>query len=168
MRRLFISIGFAWTVRVVGFIFLFSLLIGNLLLRPRIKPSKDIDAKIIDLSALKDLRFALLGVGIFFSDWALFGPLTFITSYSLSKGINPNLSYYMIAFLNVGSSLGRVVPGLLADKIGPYVGCKGFADSEIQRHDNVYCPYCDICPRIMAPDILRGSYNRIRSPIWIH
>lgn len=119
MRRLFISIGFPWTVRVVGFIFLFSLIIGNLLLRPRIKPSKALAGKLIDLSALKDPRFALLGVAIFFSDWALFGPLTFITSYSLAQGISPDLSYYMVAFLNVGSCFGRVIPGILADKIGP-------------------------------------------------
>ena len=120
MRRLFTSVGFGWTVRIVGFINLFSLVIGNLLIRPRIKPTKNLSGKVIDLSALKDLRFTLLGIGIFFSDWALFGPITFITSYALAQGIDPNLAYYMIAFLNVGSSLGRVVPGLLADKIGPY------------------------------------------------
>jgi len=120
MRRLFVLIGYPWTVRVVGFIFLVCLIIGNLLLRPRIKPSKALNGKVVDLSALKDIRFALLGVAIFFSDWALFGPLTFITSYSLAQGISPDLSYYMVAFLNVGSSFGRVIPGLLADKIGPY------------------------------------------------
>jgi hypothetical protein len=119
MRQLLTTIGFPWTVRVVGFIFLASLIVGNLLIRPRIEPRKNLDGKIIDLSALKDLRFTLLGCGVFFSDWALFGPLTFITSYSLAQGINPNIAYYMIAFLNVGSSLGRVIPGLLADKIGP-------------------------------------------------
>lgn len=121
MRRLFTKVGFPWTVRIVGFIFLFSLIIGNILIRPRIPPSKKLSGKIIDLSALKDLRFTLLGMGIFFSDWALFGPITFITSYSLAQGIDTNLSYYMIAILNVGSSLGRIIPGLLADKIGPYV-----------------------------------------------
>jgi hypothetical protein len=120
MRRLFTTVGFPWTVRIVGFVFLCSLVVGNLLIRPRIPPSKKLSGKVIDLSALKDIRFTLLGMGIFFSDWALFGPITFITSYSLAQGIDPNLSYYMIAILNVGSSLGRIIPGLLADKIGPY------------------------------------------------
>jgi hypothetical protein len=118
MRRLFVEVGFAWTVRIVGFIFMFCLIIGNVLLRPRLKPSKDL-GRLVDLSALKDIRFALLGTGIFFSDWALFGPLTFITSYSIAQGINPDLAYYMVAFLNIGSSFGRVVPGMLADKLGP-------------------------------------------------
>jgi len=121
MRRLFVQIGFPWTIRVVGFILMFCLVIGNLLLRPRIKPSKDLKGKIVDVSALKDIRFALLGTGIFFSDWALFGPLTYITSYSIAQGINADLSYYMVAFLNVGSCFGRVIPGMLADKLGPYV-----------------------------------------------
>jgi hypothetical protein len=120
MRRLFTQVGFPWTVRIVGFINLGCLVVGNLLIRPRIKPNKNLGGKVIDLSALKDMRFTLLGLGIFFSDWALFGPITFITSYSLAQGIDSDLSYYMIPILNVGSSLGRVVPGLLADKIGPY------------------------------------------------
>ena len=119
MRKLFVSIGFAWTVRVVGFVWTASLVISNLLIRPRIQPKKSA-GKVIDLSALKDIRFALLGCAIFFSDWALFGPITFITSYALAQGIDANLAYYIIAFLNIGSSLGRVIPGLLADRLGPY------------------------------------------------
>jgi MFS family permease len=121
MRRLFTSIGFAWTIRVVGFIWLGCLIIGNILIHPRIKPTKSVTGKVMDLSALKDLRFTLLGMGIFFSDWALFGPITFLTSYALAQGINPNTAYYIIAFLNVGSCFGRIVPGFLADKIGPYL-----------------------------------------------
>ena len=121
MRRLFTSIGFAWAVRVIGFICLGCLVIANILIRPRIKPNKSVKGKLIDLSALKDIRFMFLGMGIFFSEWALFVPITFITSYSLVQGINPDIAYYMIAFLNTGSCLGRIVPGILVDKIGPHV-----------------------------------------------
>jgi len=59
-------------------------------------------------------------MGIFFSDLSLFGPITFITNYALAQGIAPNTAYYILAFLNVGSCFGRVVPGILADKIGPF------------------------------------------------
>ena len=121
MRRLFTSVGFGWAIRVVGFIWLGSLVVANLLIRPRLKPRKSLTGKVIDLSALKDTRFLLLGMGIFFSDWALFGPITFLTSFALAQGIDPNLAYYIIAILNVGSCIGRVVPGILADRIGPYV-----------------------------------------------
>jgi predicted MFS family arabinose efflux permease len=123
MRRLFVSVGFPWTIRIVGFIWLGSLVAANFLIRARIKPRKSLTGKIIDLSALKDPRFLLLGTAIFFSDWALFGPLTFITSYSISVGIDANLAYYMVALLNVGSCFGRVVPGILADRLGPYNPC---------------------------------------------
>lgn len=119
MRKLFLSVGFPWTVRIVGFIWTASLVIGNLLIRARIQPKK-FAGRVIDLSALKDIRFALLGGGIFFSDWSLFGPITYITSYALAQNIDPNLAYYVIAFLNIGSCLGRVIPGVLADRLGPY------------------------------------------------
>ena len=121
MRRLFTSVGFGWTIRIVGFVLLGSLVVANLLIRPRLKPRKSLTGKVVDLSALKDTRFLLLGMAIFFSDLGLFGPITFLTSYALAQGIDPNLAYYIIAILNVGSCIGRVVPGILADKIGPYV-----------------------------------------------
>jgi hypothetical protein len=119
MRRLFVLIGFGWTIRVVGFIWVGYLVIANILIRPRIGPSKSLDTKVIDISALKDIRFAFLGAGIFFSELAIFGPITYFARYALARGINTNMSYYTIAFLNVGSCLGRIVPGILADKIGP-------------------------------------------------
>jgi hypothetical protein len=58
---------------------------------------------------------------IFFSDWTLFGPITFLTSYVLAQGINFNTAHYIIAFLNVESCFERIVSGFLADKIGPYL-----------------------------------------------
>ena len=57
-------------------------------------------SKVIDPSALKGLRFMILEKEILFSNLALFGPITFITSYSLAQSINPDIAYYVIAFSN--------------------------------------------------------------------
>jgi hypothetical protein len=57
-------------------------------------------SEVTDPSALKGLRLMLLEKGIFFGNLALFGPITFITNYSVAQGINPDIAYYVITFSN--------------------------------------------------------------------
>ena len=116
--RLIPQIGFAWAVRVLGFMMLGTLLIPILVMQMRVKPPKA--RALIDMTVFKDLHFmtfifgALLGftglyVGIFYLSF--FGEATRITDESLS--------FYLVPILNAASIFGRTLPNILADKIGP-------------------------------------------------
>jgi MFS family permease len=52
--------------------------------------------------------------------WGLFTPFTFITTYAISYGMDENLSFYLISIMNAASIIGRILPGVLADRAGPY------------------------------------------------
>jgi len=52
--------------------------------------------------------------------WGLFTPFTFITTYAISYGMDENLSFYLISIMNAASIVGRILPGVLADRAGPY------------------------------------------------
>lgn len=138
------TIGFAWAVRTVALVQLFLLLCGNLLVRTRTdiingsdsasKSSKSSDpnknqsgqlwsalsAIRIDIKAFLDPRFTLTTISVFFIEWAIFVPLTYITSYSLNLGLPTDLSYQVIVVLNIGSVFGRWLPGFVADKMGRF------------------------------------------------
>ena len=74
----------------------------------------------IDLRAFLDPRFTLATFGVFSIEWALFVPLTYITSYALRLGLPADYAYQLVAILNVGSVFGRWVPGFVADKVGRF------------------------------------------------
>lgn len=113
-------IGYTWSIRVIALIDLILCTAAIFLCRTRLPLEKSAKGATIDLTAFKDLRFSLTTAGVFLIEWALFIPLTYITSYSLSHGVNQKFSYQMLSILNAGSVLGRALPGYLSDRFGRF------------------------------------------------
>lgn len=119
MNKMSGQLGFAWTIRVVGFIMI-GLCAGVVLtLRTRLPPNKAAGGS-IDLKQFKDMRFVLVCIGTFMIEWGLFVPLNYIASYAISQGVSKGLAYNIPAFLNVGSIFGRCLPGYMADVFGRF------------------------------------------------
>ena len=66
------------------------------------------------------LETLLTTLSVFFIEWGLFVPITYISSYALSHGISTKLSYQLLAVLNAGSFFGRLLPGYLAYWMGRF------------------------------------------------
>lgn len=74
----------------------------------------------IDFKPLRDINYASTVVAVFLVEFAVFIPITYISSYAVAVGINDTLSYGMIVFLNLGAIPGRFLPGLIADRLGRF------------------------------------------------
>ena len=120
LTQLFNKLGYGWAVRIKGFTDIFCLVIANLTIRSRLPPSKHVPGKFINLTYLTELRFVLMGLSIFFCDWNLFLPLNYLAAYGQYRGMTPEFSFYLLSILNAGSVLGRILPGLVSDRIGPF------------------------------------------------
>jgi MFS family permease len=122
LQRLFPRLGFAWATRVLALIFLVLCLICVLLVRSRLPP-KPGSSLLPDMRIFRQPAFALATVGVFFLEWGLFIPVTYIGSFIISTGAYSSTSsfpFILIASLNAGSTLGRYIPGIIADKIGRF------------------------------------------------
>lgn len=120
LQKLLPTLGFGWTTRILGFILLGLAVPSNLFIRSRLPPQEKMTSVWPDLTMFKDLKFTFSAVGIFFMEWGLFVPLTYIVSYAARFSEDPTDSYTLLSMLNAGSALGRFIPGLLADKIGRF------------------------------------------------
>lgn len=120
LQALFPSVGFAWSTRIIGFILLALAVPANLCIRTRLPPSAHMATVWPDFAIFRDLKFSLSCAGIWFMEWGIFIPLTFIVSYAAECGFDPNSAYTLLALLNVGSFFGRFLPGFLADRIGRF------------------------------------------------
>lgn len=71
LQRLFPMVGFAWGTRILGFILVFLLVVGNLLLRSRLpqKPMGSFKSIAPDFTMFKDLPLAFVTIGIFLMEW---------------------------------------------------------------------------------------------------
>ncbi len=126
LQRLFPLVGFKWAVRILAFIFLLLLTFANLLIRsnPLILPPTKAGVKTEDIlpdyRIFKNKIFALTTAGVFFIEWALFIPISYISSYAIANGVNETFSYQVLSILNAGSFFGRWLPGYMADKCGRF------------------------------------------------
>ncbi|KAF2100320.1 monocarboxylate transporter [Rhizodiscina lignyota] len=120
LQSLLPKVGWAWSTRILGFILMFLCLIANLLIRSRLPP-KEGGSVMPDIRIFTNLPFLYTSLSIFFMEWGLFVPVTYLISYSLSSGaINTTLSYQIMAIFNTGSCFGRYLPGIFADMIGRF------------------------------------------------
>jgi len=128
-------IGFPWTMRIIGFIALACCIIACLTLQTRqTNPSteKNTSSKpnltaclrnAVDFRPLAhDPAYLTTTIAIFLIEFAVFLPVTYISSAALvtGHGLPPQTSYRLIALLNVGSVPGRALPGYLSDRLGRF------------------------------------------------
>ncbi|KAL6711198.1 hypothetical protein ACN47E_005729 [Coniothyrium glycines] len=114
--------GYAWSLRILGFVFLACFIIGNVLMKARIPPTDAAKKKaIISLSIYADLRLSLFTMSVFGFEVVLFGGLGILPTYAtLSTKFAPETGFYLISVLNGVSCLGRLLPGYVADHIGRF------------------------------------------------
>jgi predicted MFS family arabinose efflux permease len=120
LQRLFDQVGFAWATRILSFVFIFCCSIACLLIRSRLPP-KPGQSVMPDFTIFRYPSYLLLTLGIYFMEWGLFVPITYITSFATSTGaFEPAFSYHLLAIFNTGSCLGRWAPGYIADRLGRF------------------------------------------------
>jgi MFS family permease len=140
LQRTFDRIGFGWSVRLcAGISTLFCILAcltvssGSI---PRPSPCKgaepekprqdDVErpseVRVGMMDVFKDIVYGLLIGGNLFVSLGLFIPYFFISSYTRSLPTPPSLalSFYTLSIMNGAGVLGRLIPPLLADSLGPF------------------------------------------------
>ena len=111
------SAGFGWAARAIGFVSLGTNVTAIMLMRYRSLPPQK--RRLIDLSMFKERTYIALCLGQFFAFIGLYIPIFFIQSYALAKEHGSStLVFWLIPILTASSIPGRILPNLLAEKIG--------------------------------------------------
>ncbi|CAM6098332.1 unnamed protein product [Calypogeia fissa] len=113
------KVGFAWSTRVIGCIYVFVCVIACSFIKTRLPPAKNATSK-LDFNIFKDAAFAVTVLAIFLLRWVFFVPTVYISSYALYHGFNSAFAAQVLVLLNLGSIFGRWLPGLISDRIGRY------------------------------------------------
>ncbi|KZL65779.1 riboflavin transporter MCH5 [Colletotrichum tofieldiae] len=118
--RLIDSVGFPWAMRSVGFMFLGLLTLACFTVRSRLAPEK----KPVDFNeyfrGIREPTMMSTVFGLFLVFWGLFLPYNFVILQAKAQGMDENLVIYLLPIMHAVGIIGRVVPGLVADKIGRY------------------------------------------------
>lgn len=143
-RSLYDKVGFEWTMRILGFIFIGVITLSYYLMndrheeiqslkllndeedgitRPSPKTLKGFAQTLksmVDIEVFKDVTFLWVSIAICFVEFSLLIVTTYIPSYALSKGFNESQSLIALTVTNAAGVLGRLVPTILTDVYGPF------------------------------------------------
>ncbi|OAQ98871.1 hypothetical protein LLEC1_07967 [Akanthomyces lecanii] len=118
LQRLKGSIGFPWTVRIMGFMVLGTMLFAGAVMRVRVGPNPR-KRKVIDLRHFKDKLYLTACLSFFVNFLGLYVFYYFISLYAIEvAGAKPSLANYLLPILNGGSFLGRLIPNWIAGRYG--------------------------------------------------
>ncbi|KND92957.1 putative transporter MCH4 [Tolypocladium ophioglossoides CBS 100239] len=120
MTKLIDRIGFPWMMRSVAFLFLALLIFACLTVRSRLPPRPRPFSIMEYVHVLKDLRMVITVSGLFFFMWGMFMPFNYVLLQAQAANMSPTLIPYLLPILNAVSIFGRIIPGIVADKIGRY------------------------------------------------
>lgn len=109
------NLGFGWSVRILGFFLVPFLIFACLTVKSRLPPRK---TRFLFPEAFKKPMYVLLVLAAFCTMVGMFVPLFLISSFAIARGVDPSLAFYLVAILNGASFFGRVIPGIMGDKLG--------------------------------------------------
>lgn len=121
IHKLIPKIGFGWTVRAIAFIILGCYSIACVTIKTR-RPPKPLPpfTRMVDFGAFKDIRFALMAVGLWLNIISAFNPFFYIGLYGITTAGQNVLTPYLLTIMCATSIAGRVLPGIIADKVGRF------------------------------------------------
>lgn len=112
------DLGFGWSVRVLGFLMLALSIIACASVSSNATRRKG--GPLLLWKAWKQPAYTLQITGLFLVVWAMFVPFFYIPGYAQSISIDVDMSNYLIAILNAGSLLGRLLGGAVANHLGQF------------------------------------------------
>lgn len=120
LTRLFKSIHFAWTLRVLGFMFMALCGIACATVKTRLPPKRRPISVMDYIRPLKELTMVLTMLGGFLYFWGMFLPLNYIIIQAQANGISSTLVPYLLPIINAVSLIGRLSAGVAADRFGRF------------------------------------------------
>ena len=115
--KLIDQVGYAWSVRILGFTALATMLIPISIMKLRTQPGRV--RSLIDRDAFTDYPYLLFVFGALLGFIGLYVGFFYTSYYAQAEGITgESLSFYLVPILNAGSVLGRTLPNWLSDKVG--------------------------------------------------
>ncbi|KAB5570117.1 major facilitator superfamily domain-containing protein [Coniochaeta sp. 2T2.1] len=119
-RELLGRVGFAWTVRVMGFVMLFNSVVIVVLAKARLPPRKR--GPLVEVAAFKEASYTLFSIGVFLLLWGVYISYYYISHYATEiLHVDNSTSIVLLLLMNGLGLPGRIIPALVSDAyLGPF------------------------------------------------
>ncbi|MCJ1380088.1 hypothetical protein MMC17_003191 [Xylographa soralifera] len=118
-RQLLDRVGIGWTVRIMGFVFMFNAAVVLALVRPRNTPRKE--GPLVEFKSFLDPWFSLFSLGMFLVVLGLYFAYYYLASFAQDViHASSSTSLDLLLVINALGLPGRMIPAWIADRfLGP-------------------------------------------------
>ncbi|OHE95006.1 riboflavin transporter MCH5 [Colletotrichum orchidophilum] len=131
LRQMFPMWGWEWSMRAIGFLTILIMVLGIICLLPftslhtalesdGVSAGRNRKKAVMDFSAFSSVPFSLICGAIALLEFVIFGATAILPTLVALSGFPMEHGFNMLAILNGLSSLGRILPGLVGDRLGHY------------------------------------------------
>lgn len=115
------NMGFPWAVRTLGALALVTSVFASAVMSGGMAPPKSHRRQFIDWTALKESSFNSYLVGGLLTMVGLAAPYYYANLYAIETGMtSTQLGFYVVTVINAGSFFGRILPPILALRVGVF------------------------------------------------
>lgn len=167
------SLGYGWTIRLMGFLILALLSFACLLVKEHAPRRRE---RWLLPEVLKNNPYVFANVGFFLTLFGLWTPVFYIVDYAMAQGMSLEMAFREVCILNAASFLGRTLPCYVGDRMGRYnmmvfmnastgvlLLCWTFAHStvSITLFISLYGFFSGAVNSLYAPCIAQGKYAKL-------
>ncbi|KAJ4244411.1 hypothetical protein NW762_014539 [Fusarium torreyae] len=128
LRSLLPKLGWSWSMRILAFVILGIFIVGTICLIPyrrlaklvALPVAKKRGLAILNFSAFRSIPFSLVSVMFFAIQFVLYGIGGLLPTFAINAGLTPETGYTLLSIIGGASAFGRVIPGMVGDKLGHY------------------------------------------------
>jgi MFS family permease len=131
LRKLFPSLGWTWSIRILACVLSGLLVAGALCLQQPLPEHPGFEASeraqtsrrksmLVDFAALTSATFLLVTIGVCTLEFAIFGVSSLLPSYATAAHFSSDTGFNLVAISNATSTFGRLLPGLAGDHYGHF------------------------------------------------
>ncbi|TXT09035.1 hypothetical protein VHUM_02509 [Vanrija humicola] len=117
LNALLPRVGFPWTMRILGFIVAGMMIIIFFTLSTTVPPRKKI--AVLSPAVFRNPAYSIYVMAACSASMAIYAPLNFSVTYATSRGVPLEKANYAPAISNGVSIIGRIVPLIIAQRLGP-------------------------------------------------
>ncbi|KAF7543968.1 hypothetical protein G7Z17_g10314 [Cylindrodendrum hubeiense] len=125
LRSTFPGLGWKWSMRITGFFAAGLMLPALLCFLPyqRLVPATNqptTKGSALNLGAFRNPAFNLVTASMFMLEFVIFGTGALLPTIATGAGFTPENGFLLLAIIGGTSTIGRVVPGIVGDRVGHF------------------------------------------------
>ncbi|GKT54674.1 major facilitator superfamily transporter [Colletotrichum tofieldiae] len=125
LRSILPRLGWQWSMRIMGFLVLGIMILGTICFLPYPRLSTSVSGApvgktgaMLNFSAFQSPPFGFMTMGLFLLEFVLFGITGLLPTFAIAVGFGSDVGFSLVAILNGTSCFGRIMTGVIGDRLG--------------------------------------------------